>query len=288
MKKIIIILIITLFFTTACFKRDSMEDISIITTVYPIEYVTNRLYGENSIVNSVYPDGTNIIKEKLKAKQIRDYSKKELFIYNGLSSDKDIATSFIKNNRRIKIIDATFGMEYENSLEELWLNPSHLLMISQNIRTGLKEYVTNTYLEKEIDERYEQLKIDLSELDAEIKLTIQNANNKIIATTSTTLKYLEKYGLTVYVLNEGDNNYEKNFETVKNLIGSKKISSFYILEYDENNSELRQELTTTYKLKELIFRKLDNIKEEERDNKKDYLIIMKENIDLLKKELYKS
>lgn len=288
MKKILVLLILVLLLGTGCFKRDNMEDIGIITTIYPFEFVTNRLYGDNAIVNSIYPDGTNIANEHLKEKQIRDYSKKELFIYNGLSSDKDIAATFIKNNPKIKIIDATFGMEYENSLEELWLNPSHLLMISQNIQTGLKEYITNTYLKKEIDEKYEELKIDLSELDAELKLTIQNSNNRVIVTTSPALLFLEKYGLTVYILNKDDSNYEKNYEIVKGLINSKKILYYYTLEYDDTNTEIRKDLKENYGLQELTFRKVDNLKEEERDNKKDYLDIMKENIDLLKKELHKS
>ena len=42
------------------FKRDSMENINIITTIYPLEYAINYLYGESSVVNSIYPDGINV------------------------------------------------------------------------------------------------------------------------------------------------------------------------------------------------------------------------------------
>ena len=44
---------------TGCTK-DNMEDIEIITTSYPIEYITTRLYGEHALINSVYPDDTDI------------------------------------------------------------------------------------------------------------------------------------------------------------------------------------------------------------------------------------
>ena len=59
MKKILTILltIIILLSTTGCIKRDKMEDIDIITTIYPIDYVINRLYEENSNINSIYPRG---------------------------------------------------------------------------------------------------------------------------------------------------------------------------------------------------------------------------------------
>ena len=37
------------------------------------------------------------------------------------------------------IMDANFGMEIQYGIEELWLNPSNLLMISQNIKNSLDE-----------------------------------------------------------------------------------------------------------------------------------------------------
>ena len=47
MKKVILILLtITLLIgVTGCFKRDNLENINIITTVYPIEYITNKKRG---------------------------------------------------------------------------------------------------------------------------------------------------------------------------------------------------------------------------------------------------
>ena len=92
------------------------------------------------------------------------------------------------------IIDATYGMEITYGEEELWLNPSNLLMMTQNIRNGLQEYMTNSYLEKEIDKKYEEIKVTLSELDANLKLTAENASRKKIVVNSDSLKYLEKYG----------------------------------------------------------------------------------------------
>ena len=38
---------------TGCLKRDNLEDITIYTTVYPFEYITEQLYGEHSTIKSV-------------------------------------------------------------------------------------------------------------------------------------------------------------------------------------------------------------------------------------------
>ena len=57
MKKIFklfmcLVMIISVFITSGC-KKDSMEGITIYSTVYPIEYITETLYGDYSDVYSI-------------------------------------------------------------------------------------------------------------------------------------------------------------------------------------------------------------------------------------------
>ena len=49
--KLFLIPIISLLLFTGCdlFKVDNMEDIDIITTSYPLEFVVKKLYGEHSV-----------------------------------------------------------------------------------------------------------------------------------------------------------------------------------------------------------------------------------------------
>ena len=138
MKKLINILLILILSlqTTGCFKSDTMEDITIYSTVYPIEFVTEQLYGDYAEIKSIYPDGVITEEYVLTKKQIKDYSDSELFIFIGLNKEKDYVKEFFKYNKNIKIIDATSSMEILNRTEELWLNPSNLLMLAQNIKNG--------------------------------------------------------------------------------------------------------------------------------------------------------
>ena len=62
-------------------------------------------------------------------------------------------------------------------MDELWINPSTMLTIANNTRNGLKEYINSNYIEKEIDENYENLKIELSTIDAELKAIVENAKD---------------------------------------------------------------------------------------------------------------
>lgn len=287
MKRIKILALIPLLFLTGCslFKRDNMENINIITTIYPLEYSIDYLYGESSTINSIYPDDTNIDDYTLTDKQIKDSSKKDLFVYMGLTNDSDIAVELINQNKNLKLIDATFGMEYKNDVSELWLNPSNLIMILQNIKNGLDEYIDNAYLKIEINDRYKNLKLELSELDASLKATTQNANKKTIYTNSKSALFLEKYGLTVIVVDEKHEQYEKNLALLKEAIENKKVTYFYRLE-DTTLPKSVKELVDNNKIKELELRNLKNITDSERKNKDTYVDITEKNIDNLKKELY--
>ncbi len=266
-------------------KRDNMEDISIITTIYSLEYVINYLYGDNAVINSIYPDDTNVDNYTFTDKQIRDNSKKDLFIYMGKTKDSDIAITYLNNNKNLKLIDASFGMEYKNGEEELWMNPSNLLMIAENIRNGLDEYISSSYLIKEIDNNYNNLKIELSELDADVKLSFENASKNTIFTNSNALKYLSKYGVNVIVLNKNDNQYEKNLTLLKNRINGKAIKYFYALENVEISSEV-QELIDDKSIELETLHNLKNINDQERNNKINYIELSKDNLNMLKKELY--
>lgn len=286
-KYIILTLLMTTFITgCSLFKRDSMEDITIITSIYASEYVIDYLYGDNAIINSIYPDDTDIDNYTFTDKQIKDNSEKKLFVYLGKTSDSEIAIKYLNHNKDLKLIDATFGMEYENGVEELWLNPSNLLMVSQNIKNGLCEYITSSYLIKEIQDNYEKLKIELSELDAEIRLSFENANKKTIYTNSPTLNYLKKYGLNVIVVNEKDSQYEKNLTLLKKSIDNNETKNFYILEYTNISNDIKK-LVDEKKLNTLTIRNIKNITDDERNNDVNYLNLSKQNLESLKKELYK-
>lgn len=285
MKKIL--LIISLFFiiiTSGCIKRDDLEDITIYTTVYPVQYVTERLYGYNSEILSIYPDGVNPEKYTLTKKQIKDYSQSSIFVYNGLSDEKNIARDFINNNKNIKIIDVSQGININNDVEELWLNPTDYLMLTQNIKNSLKEYISNKYIKEEIDKNYQKVKIDISEIDAELKRIAENAISNTIVISNNSLKFLEKYGFNIISLDE-DTVDKSTVSKVKNLMNNGSIN--YIITLDnETTSDTVKNLISTGKVKEATIKTIATLTDEQRKNKDTYMTIMNENVELIKQECY--
>lgn len=295
MKKIILVLCILCL--TGCFKRDTMEGINIRTTIYPITYVTERLYGEYSNISSIYPNGVNIQLEKceecdnllytLTDKQLTDYSKTDLFIFNSLLYEGEYVKPMFENNKNLKIINATDNLSEDDfyGLEEIWFDPSRLLTLARNIKNGFNEYINNYYLKQNVENNFNQLKEELDKLGSKLADTTKEATNKIIVTNDEMFNFLsrDKYGLTVYVVNKNSSN--KTISDVKSLIESNKVKYIYIKQYDEPNETINNLIEGT-DIEVIKLHMLTNLTENEISNKKDYFTIMNENIELLKKNLY--
>ena len=287
MKKFICILCLCCcFLFTGCIKKDSMEGINIYTSAYPIEYITSRLYGENSTISSIYPDGIVSDIYTLNDKQIEDFSKTDLFIFNGLSNEKDYLRTMLKNNSDLKIIDATLSMEYSKYQEELWLDPSNALMVARNIKTGLNEYINNHYLKTEIENNYNSLKVDLSNLSAKYNLVSSSSGDPTVVVSSDAFNFLSKYGFNVISLDENGSLSDKTIGDVKARI-SNGSTKYIFVKKGEEPSQTVQNIINETNVEKLELHTLSNISENERNSKKDYISISLENISLLKQELYK-
>lgn len=267
----IICLLLGLFSLSGCFKRDDMEDISIVVSTYPLEYIVKSLYGTYSNITSIYPSGIDINNYELTDKQISDYAKSTLFVYNGLSDEKNIARSFLNQNKNMKIIDVSYGLniEYGKTSEELWLSPNNYLMLATTAKNNLSDFINSKYIKQAIATNYAKLQEDLSLMDANLR-SIGAASKKPVITTTNTLKYLENYGFTVISLEDG-----KNFTTeLKNNFKNGTYSKVFI-KSDESSDTINQ-LVNNYKASTIKVNMMDTLSSEERTNNDDYLSIMNE------------
>lgn len=281
-----IIICFTLLLTVCGCRRDNMEDISIITTNYPNEYIISSLYGKHATISSIYPDGVNTSTYKLTTKRKKDLANQDLLIYTGLiERERNLAVELLDYNSNLKIIDSSYVLENSNNTDELWNDPSFMLMMCQNVRISLKEYVENNYLRKEIDKNYETLKITVSELDADIRLAVENAPYKAIVTTSSAYKYLEKYGVKVYLVN--DDTSDKDLKEIDNLIKQGKITKIFTYEEDKTTANIQNIINKYTNVVSLVsFKHMNLLTEEARKSNSDYVTLMNQNLDTLKEELY--
>lgn len=244
-------------------QKDDLENANIYTTVYPITYLTNYLYKDYSTVQSIYPNGCDLYTFKLTSKQIKNYSEGDLFIYNGLSNEKEIAKTLLNKNKQLLIIDVSYGLSLNNDVTELWLSPKNYLMLAKNIKENLSNYLTSKYIIEQVNKNYNDFEEKISLMDANLRnigLNAKNENKNTIVVNSNAFKFLESYGFNVISLEDEENQKENKLNSIKNKFLSKKYTNILCLDTKEND-DIVNNLVNNYKAKLTVIPSLTLSKE---------------------------
>ena len=100
------------------------------------------------------------------------------------------------------------------------------------------------------------------------------------------LIFLSKYNINVVSLDTNNSEYEKNYKTALTLASDEEVLYLYKLKGYELTDSLNS-LVNTYDLEVIEIDDMVNLTEEQRKNGENYITIMNDNIDNLKKELLK-
>ena len=264
---------LVLMLSTSCIKRDNMENINIYTTIYPIDYIIERLYGNYSTISSIYPNGVDIDNYEFTDKQLKDFADSQVFIYNGLSNEKQVARKLININPELKIIDVAYGLKVEfgaDDSSELWMSPNNYLMLATTLKNNLIDYIDNNYIKDEIEKNYKKLQEELSLIDAEIRTIASSSkqkNKNTIVVAQNSLKFLENYGFNVISLEDSKNytnQLKANFDnqTYK-----------YIFTLDGKTNDKVDELVKDHKAQTMTVNTMKVLSEDEDKNNEDYINI---------------
>ncbi len=258
LKKISILIIILgiSFIMTGCsIKKDEIDGAQIYTTVYPVNYLVKELYGDNAEISSIYPADCDIDSYKLTTKQIKNYAKGDIFIYNGLTREKEIAKDLINENSDLYIMDVANGLKLNNDITELWLSPNNYLMLAKNIKDGLAEKVNNKLTIDNIEAKYKDFEERISLMDATLHSLGKTAkeNNATIVVANSTFKFLESYGFEVIALDEELK--DTKIATIKSNFQNSKYKYILTLDTDED-TDLVKELVDKNKAEKIIVNSL--------------------------------
>lgn len=286
LKKILIICSF-MFLLSGCFKSEELDNAKIYTTIYPIEYLINEIYGYNSEIYSIYPNGVNVNDYELSTKKINKYSKSDLFIYNGLTNEKKIAACFVNRNKNLKIIDVSEGLAIKSSEQELWLNPSNYLMLAQNIKKGLNQYIESNIIKEEIEKNYDKLKEEITKFETELKIMSQNSSNNVIIVSKNYFSFLNNFGFEVISLEDTEELNNDVINRAKKLLSEKSNNYIFITEEEESNTP--EQITEILKSggEKKVLNTFTILTSEQREQNENYITFMQENLELLKEELYK-
>ena len=277
MKKILLIVTTILLLTGCNLKKDNLENSTIYTTIYPIKYLTEFLYKDYANIESIYPAGADVTNYSLTEKQINKYAKADLFIYNGLSNEKNITKNLINKNRNLLIIDVSNGLSYTYGVKELWMSPNNYLMLAKNIKDYLKEYLQSSIITENVDHKYNELAEILSTKDADLreigKKAMENGTNTLVVSDNV-FRFLENYGFNIISLDE-ETLTESSLNSIKSSFMKKKYKNILVL--DNNYTDNIKNIINNSKAKAIDVKSMMNT--DANNNTEDYLTVMQDLID---------
>jgi zinc transport system substrate-binding protein len=191
-----------------------------------------------------------------------------------LSNEKEIAKSLINKNKKMQIIDVSYGLKYKYGVEELWLNPNNYLMLANTIKTDLEDLSASKYAAEEIEKQYAQLEEDLTTLDAELRNLAKAAKNdkkETLVIAYDTFGFLQTYGFNIINISS-ENNITNN---IKNKFKNKTYTQIIVQDKSKVSDSVK-DIVDNYGAELIELNTMTTLTDEQRSNKDNYLTLMNE------------
>ncbi|WNB90737.1 metal ABC transporter solute-binding protein, Zn/Mn family [Bacillus sp. NEB1478] len=289
---------------TACGNNTSTKTdgtLNIYTTIYPLQYFTERIAGKHADVTAIIPPGADAHTFEPSTKDMVKISDGDAFIYNKSKSDEfSSSVADTLKEEKVPVIDAANGIafahmeEHEESEKEhdhgaydphIWLDPVLAQQMSDNIYHQLVKLKPEA--KKDFKKNHDQLIKDLQALDAQFKEKVKKAPKDTFIVSHAAYGYwAERYGLKQIAISGLSPAHEPTQHQIQNIIEyTNKENIKYILFEANVNNKVAATIKKETGTKSLTLQNIETLTKKDMKKKRDYLSIMYDNIDTLSKAL---
>lgn len=310
--KLFLVSVLALFLVSGCEEKNP----SIATTVYPVQYLVERIGGDDVTVSNI-TENTMIQRAQIKS-SFQDILKNSdaLFYIGGLEPYMDLYVDDIRDTG-VDMVDlatksaiykferytsttidgitaGTEGPYYEGeefaNLDTydadpmLWMDPVAMTSLASDIR----DYLVQKYPQyKDIfDENYDALELDLARLEADFQAIPDGKMNiSFVSMTPSFGNWQKSYGIKVYPVTlskYGALPTSDQLAAIKKRIKSDHVRYIAIEQnLSEDMEKLQQQLIDELALIPVNLNNLSSISSEDKKASKDYLTIMYDNLKAL-------
>ncbi|VDG98021.1 Probable zinc transport system zinc-binding lipoprotein AdcA precursor [Lysinibacillus sphaericus] len=321
-NRILIGLLLLTLVLGACGKKDDSNGskaddgkLEVYTTVYPLQYFTERIGGDTVSVKSIYPAGTDEHSFDPTQKEMMKLADSDLFFYVGLGLE-----GFVENaektlkNQHVKLLptgdhidqsklmedhhhesdEEEHGHEHEHEGDEhsegntdphVWISPVLSMDLAKAVRDGLTEQAPEN---KELYEKnFEALKSDLGSLDKEFATMVNQAASKKFFVSHAAFGYLaNEYGLEQISIAGLNTQNEPSQKELAHIVEEAKEAHVKTILFEQNvSSKLTKVVQNEIGADSAILHNLSVLTKEDIANKEDYFSLMKRNIQVLSEAL---
>ena len=286
-------------------EADKKEDLTIVTTFYPIYDFTKEIVGDEGNVKLLIPAGTEPHDFEPSAKERAEISDADVFVYN--SSDMEFFVDSLKDSvdsKQTLMIEAAKGIdrlesqeadEHEESEEghdhaheydpHVWLDP---VLAIKEVRTIAGELGEKYPDKKEIFTKNADAYIKkLEALDQKYSEELKNATNRTFVTQHAAFAYLaNQYNLEQVAISGVSPDQEPTPSRLAELKEFVKKNNIKVIYFEENaSSKVAETLSNETGVKLAVLNPLESLTNEQIKAGENYISVMEKNLEALKESI---
>ncbi len=270
--------VILLLITAACGNKSASDKkdgtLTIYTTMYPLEYFTERIGGKHVEVSSIIPPGADAHTYEPSTKKMVEITEGDAFVYNKLESDEfSSSVADTLKEEDMPIIDGANGITYHESDEHVdeqkdehadehkdehgshegeekghdeeahddhgSIDPH--IWLDPVLAQQMADNIYNGLVKLKPDAKeafkknHEALISDLKELDSSFKTKVENApKNSFIVSHAAYGYWAERYGLEQIAISGLSPSHEPSQQQIQTIIENAKKEKTNYILFEEN------------------------------------------------------
>jgi zinc transport system substrate-binding protein len=305
-KLVSIISLFTIVLLAACSnignEKEIEDQLTVYTTVYPLQYFTERIGGNHVDVKSIYPTGAEEHTFDPSQKEMMALADADLFFYIGFGLE-----GFVENaektlkNEQVKMVATSDAISEEmlggEHLDEehvhddtnfdphVWMSP----ILSDALAYSIKEALIELAPDKKavFEENFEELRDDLLKLDRKFIDMVSNTPLKTFFVSHAAFGYIaETYGLEQVAIAGLNSQTEPSQQQLASIVQYAKEQDVKYVFFEQNvSSKLTEVIQKEIGAESLMLHNLGVLTDDDVKNKEDYFSLMDYNIRTLEKAL---
>lgn len=286
----------------------SEKTLSVYTTVYPLQYFTERIGGEFVDVQSIYPPGTDEHVFEPTQKDMMSLADADLFFYIGLGLEGFVdKTKKTLENEHVQLIPIAEdidpelleeGHEHEHQEDghdehhhdtdidpHVWISPYLSTLLAERITEELSDEMPEHA--ELFQQNFDSLYDDLEKLDRDFKVMADEAPNKTFFVSHAAFGYLaDAYGLQQLAVSGLDSQNEPSQKQLAELVKEAKEKDIHYILFEQNvSSKLTEVIRKELGAEALTLHNLSVLTNEDLAEDQDYFTLMQQNLQVLKQAL---
>ncbi|WP_066063233.1 metal ABC transporter substrate-binding protein [Neobacillus soli] len=310
MKKIVLFLSILLplsLILSACSNSNEQshkkkDQLTIYTTVFPLQYFAEQIGGKYVDVKTIYPPGADEHTFEPSQKDMMNLADSDLFFYIGLGLEGFVEkTKGTLKNENVTLVPAAEGLklpkvsnphdeedgdhQHSDVNPHVWLDPIYSKEMAAVIRDGLAKKMPKN---KELfNKNYQKLAGELDELNTKYEQTITTAKHKKFIVTHAAFGYWEqRYGIEQISISGLSTTNEPTQKELEKIISIADQDGLHYILFEQNvQSKLGEIVQKEIGARALPIHNLAILSKDNINNKETYFSLMNKNLDTLKTAL---